>query len=162
MPTVKADGSLTQRRASFPSSRTGSLAINATWNIFNGFRTGAEMASAEVTLHEMDLRRELLRKQTENDIRTAYLRSRTFKATVDVITQQVDLARRNADETGRAYKVGEATDLDILTANEALSRSERDLLEATFSYEIGMYELQRAVGTFAADLVAQAAPGGQN
>jgi len=162
LPTVKADGSVTQRRSNFPSSRIGSIAINASWNVFNGFRTGAEVASAETTLRETDLRRDLLRKQLENEIRTAYLRIQTFRANVDTLTAQVDVARRNSDETGRAYKVGEATDLDILTANELLVRSERDLLEATFSYELAMYDLQRAVGTFAADLVAQAAPGGQN
>lgn len=162
LPTVKADGSVTQRRASFPSSRIGSLAINATWNVFNGGRTGAEVASAEASLRETDLRRELLRKQTENEVRTVYLRIQTLHANVDVLTQQVEVARRNADETGRAYKVGEATDLDILSANELLARSERDLLEATFSYEVAMYELQRAVGVFAADLVAAAAPGGQD
>jgi protease secretion system outer membrane protein len=162
LPTVKADGSVTQRRANFPSSRIGSVAINATWNVFNGFRTGAEVASAETTLRETDLRRNLLRKQLENEIRTAFLRIQTFRANVDTLTAQVDVAGRNADETGRAYKVGEATDLDILTANELLSRSERDLLEATFSYELAMYDLQRAVGTFAADLAAQAALGGQN
>ena len=80
---------------------------------------------------------------------------------MDVLTQQVDVSRRNAAETARAYAVGEATDLDILTANEQVTRSERDLLSATFSYEIAMYELQRAVGTLAPDLVAAAAPGGQ-
>ena len=162
LPIVKADGSVTQRRANFPSQRVGSVAINATWNVFNGFRTGAEVAAAETTLRETALRRDLLRKQLENEIRTAFLRIRTFRANVDTLTAQVDVALRNADETGRAYKVGESTDLDILTANELLVRSERDLLEATFSYELAMYDLQRAVGTFAADLVAQAAPGGQN
>jgi TolC family type I secretion outer membrane protein len=161
-PVVKADGSVTQRRASFPSSRLGSIAINATWNVFNGGRTGAEVGAAEVTLRQTELQRELLRKQTTNEVRAAYLKIGTARANVDVLTQQVDVARRNADETGRAYKVGEATDLDILTANEQVSRSERDLLQATFSYELAMYELQRAVGTLAPDLVAAAAPGGQH
>ena len=161
LPTVKADGSVTQRRASFPSSRIGSVAINATWNVFNGGRTGAQVAAAETTLRQTDLRRELLRKQTENDVRAAFLKIQTLRANVDVLTQQVDVTRRNAAETARAYAVGEATDLDILTANEQVTRSERDLLSATFSYEIAMYELQRAVGTLAPDLVAAAAPGGQ-
>jgi outer membrane protein TolC len=162
LPVVKADGSVTQRRASFPSSRVGSLAINASWNVFSGGRTGAEVAAAQTTVRETDLRRTLLEKQTENDVRTVFLRIETLRATVDVLREQVDLGRRNADETGRAYKVGEATDLDVLSANEQVVRSERDLLEATFSYELAMYELQRAVGTFAADLVAVAAPGGQD
>jgi len=160
LPVVKADGSVTQRRASFPSSRIGSVAINATWNVFNGGRTGAQVAAAETTLRQTDLRRDLLRKQTENDIRSAFLRIQTLRANVDVLTQQVDVSRRNADETSRAYAVGEATDLDILTANEQVTRSERDLLSATFNYEVAMYELQRAVGTLAPELVAAAAPGG--
>jgi len=123
--------------------------------------TGAQVAAAETTLRQTDLRRELLRKQTENDVRAAFLKIQTLRANVDVLTQQVDVSRWNAAETARAYAVGEATDLDILTANEQVTRSERDLLSATFSYEIAMYELQRAVGTLAPDLVAAAAPGGQ-
>ncbi len=162
LPVVKADGSVTQRRTSFPSTRIGSVSINATWNVFNGGRTGSELAGAEVALRQTDLRRDLLRKQTENQVRAAYLKIQTLHASVDVLTQQVDVARRNADETSRAYKVGEATDLDTLTANDQLARSERDLLDATYSYEVALYELQRAVGTLAPDLVAAAAPGGQH
>lgn len=162
LPTVKADGSVTQRRASFPSNRIGSVAINATWNVFNGGRTGAQVAAAEATLRQTELRRALLRKQIENDIRVAFLTIETLRANVGVLTQQVEVARRNAGETARAYAVGEATDLDILTANELVTRSERDLLAATFSYEVAMYELQRAVGTLTPDLVTAAAPGGQD
>lgn len=160
LPVVRADGSVMQRRAAFPSQRTGSVAINATWNVFNGGRTGAQVGAAQTTLRQTDLQLELLRKQTENDVRAAFLKIQTLRANVDVLTQQVDVSRRNAAETARAYAVGEATDLDILTANEQLTRSERDLLSATFSYEIAMFELQRAVGTLAPDLVA-AARGGQ-
>ena len=162
LPVVKADGSVTQRRASFPSSRVGSVAINATWNVFNGGRTGTELAAAEVALRQADLRRDLLRKQTENQIRAAFLGMQTLGASVDVLNRQVEVARRNADETSRAYKVGEATDLDTLTANDQLARSERDLLDATYSYEVALYALQRAVGTLAPDLVAASAPGGQH
>lgn len=161
LPTVRADGSVTQRRATFPSQRIGSVAINATWNVFNGGRTGAEVAAAETALRELELRRALLRKQTENEVRNAYLRVETLRVTVDVLTQQVEVARRNADETARAYKVGEATDLDILTANDLAARSERDLLEATYAYEVALYELQRAVGVLAPDLVATAVPEGE-
>jgi outer membrane protein TolC len=162
LPTVKADGNVTQRRSTFPSSRVGSISINATWNVFNGGRTGAELGAAEVTLRQTDLRRELVRKQAANEIRAAYLKIQTLRSNVGVLTQQVEVARRNADETDRAYKVGEATDLDILTANELVSRSERDLLDASFSYELSIYELQRTVGILAPDLVAAAAPGGQH
>ncbi len=157
LPTIRADGSVTQRRSNFPSNRIGSVAINATWNVFNGGRTGAEVAAAETTLREVELRRDLLRKQTENEIRSAYLRVETLRATVGVLTEQVAVARRNADETARAYKVGEATDLDILSANELAARSERDLLDATYAYEVALYELQRAVGVLAPDLVVAAA-----
>jgi outer membrane protein len=160
LPIVRADGSVTQRRATFPSSRIGSVAVNATWNLFNGGRTGAEVAAAETALRELELRRALLRKQTENEIRSAYLRIETLATTVEVLERQVELARRNADETARAYRVGEATDLDILTANNLAARAERDLLDATYAYELAMYELQRAIGALAPDLVAAAAAEG--
>jgi outer membrane protein TolC len=161
LPTVQAEATYLRRKASFPSPSLSSLAINATWTIFNGGRTGAEVANARSALHAAELSRELLRKQTEQQIRSAYLNVETLSASVDMLTAQVEFARRNADATSKAYKVGEATDLDMLESNAALTQSERQLAMTTYTLDVAMYELQRAVGTFAADLVPAAAGGEQ-
>ncbi len=78
---------------------------------------------------------------------------------MDLLEQQVEFARKNADSTQKAYRVGEATDLDILTSNEALTRSERQLALATYQLELAIFRLERAIGTFAQDVIASS--GGQ-
>jgi len=41
----------------------------------------------------------------------------------------------------------------VLQSNNALTQSERQLALTSYQFEIAICELQRAVGTFAADLV---------
>jgi outer membrane protein len=161
LPSITADAVYLQRRASFPSSQLSSVSVNATWLLFNGGRTAAEIASARSELHQIELQQELLRKQTALQVRATYMTVETLNASVDMLTAQVELARRNAESTFRAYRVGEATDLDLLEANATMTRSERQLAVTTFNREIAMYELQRAVGTFAIDVLPAAAGGSQ-
>lgn len=146
-PVISAEGSYVRRRASFPSNQLSSVQVRATWTLFDGGRTGIEVATARSQLRQIDDRRELLRKQIEQQIRAAYLTIDTLSASADMLSAQVEFARKNAESTARAYRAGEATDLDVMEANQVLTRSERQLSVATFSLDLARYELQRAVGT---------------
>jgi outer membrane protein len=152
-PTVQLEAVYQKRKATFPSSQLASVAVDAVWPLFDGGRRGAAIGGAKAALRQAQLREDLIRRQTEEQIRAAYIAVQTLKASVDILRTQTEVARRNADETGRAYKVGEATDLDILQSNSALTQSERQLALASYQFEIAICDLQRVVGTFAADLV---------
>jgi outer membrane protein TolC len=117
------------------------------------------VAGAKSQLREIELQRDLLRKRVEQQIRSAYLDIETQAASVDMLEMQVEFARKNADSTQQAFRVGEATDLDILASNETLTRSERQLALATYQLELAIYELERAVGTFARDTISAALGG---
>lgn len=158
-PTVQAQAVYQRQKATFPSSQLASVAVNAVWPIFEGGRRKAAVANARLQLTEAGLQEELAARQASEQIRRAYLAMQTLDASVQILKSQVEVARRNADETGRAYAVGEATDLDVLQSNNALTQSERQLAQATYQYEVAICDLQRAVGTFAADLVPRAAGG---
>ena len=158
-PTVQAQAVYQRQKATFPSSQLASVAVNAVWPIFEGGRRKAAVANARLQLTEAGLQEELAQRQTSEQIRRAYLAMQTLDASVQILKSQVEVARRNADETGRAYAVGEATDLDVLQSNNALTQSERQLTQATYQYEVAICDVQRAVGTFAADLVPRAAGG---
>jgi OMF family outer membrane factor len=158
-PTVQAQAVYQRKKATFPSSQLASVAVNAVWPIFDGGRRQAATANARLQVNEVTLQEELAKRQTAEQIRSAYLAMQTFDASVQLLKSQVELARRNADETNKAYQVGEATDLDVLQANNALTQSERQLAQVSFQYEVAICEVQRAVGTFAADLVPHAAGG---
>jgi len=152
-PTVQIEAVYQKRKATFPSSQLASVAVDAVWPLFDGGRRGAAIAEAQAALKQAQLQEDLIRRQTAEQIRAAYIAMQTLKASVDILRTQTEIARRNADETGRAYKVGEATDLDVLQSNSALTQSERQLALTSYQFEIAICELRRAVGTFAADLV---------
>jgi outer membrane protein len=159
LPTIQAQAVYQRQKATFPSAQHASVAVNAVWAVFDGGRRRAAAAAARLQVNEATLQEELVRNQTSEQIRSAYLAMQTLDASVQLLKSQVEVARRNADETGNAYQVGEATDLDVLQANNALTQSERQLAQATYQYEVAICDVQRAVGTFAADLVPQAAGG---
>ncbi len=154
LPDIRLEGMVIKRRAEFPSSTLGSIAINANWTLFDGFRRSAQVAEARSLLREVELGLALLREQVELQIRTAYLDIDTQAASVEMLEEQVDFARTNADSTQRAYRVGEATDLDILASNQTLIRSERQLALATYQFELAIHELERATGTFARETIS--------
>jgi outer membrane protein TolC len=158
-PVVDAQFVYQKQKANFPSSQLSSIAVNATWSVFDGGRRGAAVANARLQLTEAGLQEDLVRRQTAEQIRAAYIAMQTLDASVELLKSQVEVARRNADETGKAYQAGEATDLDVLQSNNALTQSERQLAQATYQYEVAICELQRAVGTFAADLTPRASGG---
>jgi len=152
-PTIQLEAVYQKRKATFPSSQLASVAVDAVWPLFDGGRRGAAIGGAKAALRQAELQEDLIRRQTEEQIRAAYIAVQTLKASVDILRTQTEVARRNADETGRAYKVGEATDLDVLQSNSALTQSERQLALTSYQFEIAICDLQRVVGTFAADLV---------
>ena len=133
-PTIQAEVVYQKRKATFPSSQIGSVAVNAVWPIFDGGRRQAAVATARLQVNEVTLQEELVKRQTSVQIRSAYLAMQTLDASVQLLKSQIEVARRNADETNKAYQVGEATDLDVLQSNNALTQSERQLAQATFQY----------------------------
>jgi outer membrane protein len=158
-PTIQIEAVYQKRKATFPSSQLASIAVDAVWPLFDGGRRSAAVASARAALRQTQLQEELIRHQTAEQIRAAHITVQTLKASVDILRTQTEVARRNADETGKAYKVGEATDLDVLQSNSALTQSERQLALTSYQFEVAICELQRVVGTFAADLVPAPAGG---
>jgi outer membrane protein TolC len=159
-PDITVEGTFVKRRANFPSDTLSSVAVNANWLLFDGFRRASEVAVAKSQMREVDLQRDLLSERIEQQVRAAYLDIETQAASVDMLTQQVEFARKNADSTQKAFRVGEATDLDILASNETLIRSERQFALATYELELAIYELERAIGTFVRDLIPET-PGGK-
>jgi outer membrane protein len=159
LPNIRLDGTVIKRRSNFPSDTLGTIAINADWPLFDGYRRASQVASARSQLREVKLQRDLLLNRVEQQIRTAYLNIETQAASVDMLEEQVEFAQRNADSTQRAFRVGEATDLDILASNETLTRSERQLALATYQLELAIYELERSIGTFARDTISAASGG---
>lgn len=160
LPVVRAEGSYVRRRSPFPSPVLSSVAVTATWTLFDGGRTAADLAAAHSQLRELQARRALLEKQLAQQIRQAYLRVDALAASVDLLEAEVSFARRSAEATQRAYSVGEATDLELLEANATRTRSERQLALTTYQLELARYELERAVGGRAADLVRATEAGG--
>lgn len=160
-PVLRAEGTYVKRRASFPSDQLSSVSVNATWTIFEGGRIAADVATARSRLRQVELQRDLLRRQVEQQVRAAYLAIETLSASLDLVTAQAEFARRNATSTDRAFRVGEATDLDLLTANQAVTRAERQLSVTGYMLEVARHELGRATGRFAAELMPVASGGEQ-
>ena len=159
-PVISAEGSYLKRRAGFPSDQLSSVSVNATWTVFQGGRVSADVATARSQLKQVTEQRDLLRQLIAEDVRAAYLNIQTLSANLDLVTTQVEFARRNAESTDRAYRVGEATDLDVLQSNQALTRSEREASMTAYLLDVARHELRHATGQYAQDIIPATVSGG--
>ena len=159
-PVVSAEGTYLKRRSGFPSDQLSSVSVNATWTVFQGGRVSADVATARSQLRQVTEQRDLLRRLVEEDVRAAFLNIQTLSANLDLVTAQVEFARRTAESTDRAYRVGEATDLDVLQSNQALTRSEREASLTAYLLEVAHHELRHATGQFAQDIIPTTVSGG--
>jgi outer membrane protein len=102
LPSIDAQASYLQRRANFPSRSLSSVSVNATWSVFNGGRTPAQVAAARSTLRELASREELASKQMELQIRSAYLTVETLSASVDMRIDGASLQGGGGNRPGHA------------------------------------------------------------
>lgn len=108
----------------------------------------ARSALAQAQIEQTQLRTVLAqtKRQIELEIRAAVIKLQTSVERMRALTVAIEQARGKL-EVGRAqFALGQATNLDITDAQQALLAAETDLLTAIIDYNIGLAELTAAVG----------------
>ncbi|NMO22401.1 TolC family protein [Pyxidicoccus fallax] len=120
--------------------------VNLTWNLFNGFATGAQTRRAEAAIRRAQLVLEQSAREIEANVRQAH---RSLLA-------QLEAARLAADNREAAvqglrlaeerFRAGAGSTLEVRDAQLSLTRAELSLLENRIDVEIARFTLMRAMG----------------
>jgi outer membrane protein TolC len=152
---------LASSRASQNTGFQGKL-INSTtvltlgWTLFDGGLRYADLKEKHSLYREAILKRSLLSRGIEREVRTAILDLRTAEAALFASQKELELARENHAMVMARFRAGLATTIEAVDAANALATAETSVLREELNRDTMQVNLLRAVG---ADPLAALTPG---
>jgi outer membrane protein len=116
------------------------------WNIFDGQLTRGKIIEAKARHEQAQLDVEQSGRQIELDVRTAYsnfIEAREVLDSQKLVQEQAQEALRLAEAR---QKAGTGTQLDVLSAQTALTQARTTQVQALHDYAVARSRLQRALG----------------
>jgi len=120
--------------------------VQATWNFFDGRLTRGRIVEAKALAEQAEVQVEDLSRRISVEVRTAYsnfLEAQEVLASQKKVVEQATEALRLATARSEA---GSGTQLDVLSAQTALTEAATTQNLATHDYMVALSRLQRAVG----------------
>lgn len=150
-PSLQAFAGYGTRRAIFGDSLDSQLhgwnaGVQATWNVWDGRQTRGRVVEAQALAEQSEIQLEDLSRRISVEVRTAYsnfLEAQEVLASQKKVVEQANEALRLATARSEA---GSGTQLDVLSAQTALTEAATTQNLATHDYLVALARLQRAVG----------------
>jgi outer membrane protein TolC len=120
--------------------------VQLSWNLFDGLRTQGRMKEATANYERAGVDLDDKTRGIELEVRTAYsnfIEAREVLESQKKVVEQAEEALRLARARSEA---GTGTQLDVLSAQTALTEARTTQIEALHDYEAARARLQRAVG----------------
>ncbi len=130
-----------------PNSRTqGSLNVIASYPLFDGGLTRANLREAEAGLESVQFRLKQAERDAYAEVESAILTFRETAERLEASKVAVAAARRNFDAAQESLREGVGTIVEVLTAQLALITAETNLVQATYDAAVAELQLRVAVG----------------
>jgi outer membrane protein TolC len=114
--------------------------------LFNGGRTGAQVAQAQVTLNQERLRLSQLRENVQVEYERARGERERARSSIEARQTTVAQAQRVYDLTVLRYEQGLASQLEVSDARLSLFQARTNLAQAVADFQIANATLTRAIG----------------
>jgi outer membrane protein len=151
MPTVAIGGSynfwsdaLNLRKGNWQNFYTINLSL--TVPIFNGFESRARIGQSKAAIRELDWTRKGLSEAIAFEVRQAVLNHNQARETLLSQEKNVEQAREAVRIAELNYTEGLATNLDVSTAQVALSQARTNYSQALYDCVISQAQLEKAIG----------------
>lgn len=158
-PTVTAQGAyaVLDQSPGTDASVDDSLYLELTLNfsIFDGGYKKADFQQALARKRQAKLYREDKEKAVEIEVEQVYLEIVTHQSVLKSQQDQLDYARANFDAVTQQFKYGLANSVDVMDANNLLVKSQKQLSESRYNYQLALLKLDRMKGTFLKSMTAQ-------
>jgi outer membrane protein TolC len=125
---------------------TGTVALNASWAIFDAGARSADARSRDAQAAIADLTADSLIRTIDAQVRTAAAALVSAQLALAAAHGAVDAARKSADETAILYHQQLAKAIELLDANEQRFAAEVNFAEAQFSVASAYLALRQAMG----------------
>jgi len=115
--------------------------------LFEGGLMKAEVSEARSKVRQAEFSSDFLRKSIESDVLEAYMGLQTVSSVLEAAQLQMEYARDNFTAVEGLYSEGLVSSLSLIDAEQALSMSERELMNATYDQQLAILKLQKSTGT---------------
>ena len=122
------------------------VGVAASWTLFDGLGTAGKIRQAGYNVRQLQVTRDQVEDYIRLDVIANYL---TLQANQKAILSQqhaVEQAQEALRMSQARYQSGQATNLDVLDANLALSQAETNQIQAVHDYLVSLAKLEKATG----------------
>lgn len=145
-PELDANVQYLQQKSEFPSDNWLSLSLNLRVPIYDGGLTAARVAQAKEDLRDVELLQVEMEKAISDQVDSAAVTYRAATAALDAAGERQQASQEAYRQVDRAYRVGEATALDLLDATSEATDAENAHIIARAQREYQAIALRHAVG----------------
>ncbi|MEL6178891.1 MAG: TolC family protein, partial [Myxococcota bacterium] len=125
-----------------------SLSVVAELPLFAGGTNYAARDAARADLSRLQIDRDNLAIQIEQNVRTRIYDASSTGANIDLSAQAAEASRKNLELTSRAYSQGAITVITLLDAQNTAFVSEQASANAVYDFLIDVVEVERSIGRF--------------
>jgi outer membrane protein len=147
LPRVNLDGEWAYQGISastaIPSYR---YQVSVDLPLFTGGRLRAERVKAQIELKKLAREMEELRSQIVLEVKTAHAQMDSARNEVEVANLGVTLARQEVDQAEERFLAGVASNIEVVSAQDALARANDNQIDALYRYHQARADLARATG----------------
>jgi len=150
LPELEAGAQYLQQKAAFPSDSWASFSLSLRVPIYNGGLTKARVVKARADLRDVEWLQVEVTREIQDQVDSAAITYRTATAVLEAAHERNLAARQAYDQVDRAYRVGEATTVDLLTATtdaidaanaEIIAKAQREYQTIALRHAIGLSPL---------------------
>jgi outer membrane protein len=145
-PELDANVQYLQQKSEFPSDNWLSLSLNLRVPVYDGGLTAARVAQAKEDEREVELLEVEVRKTISDQVDSAAVTYRAATAALEAAGERQEASREAYRQVDRAYRVGEATALDLLDATSEATDAENAHIIARAQREYQAIALRHAIG----------------
>lgn len=127
--------------------------VGVSFPFFEGGLRQAELNEAKARERQAGYQYEDLKKTIGMEVENAYLEMMTQKGDLTYLSDQLIFARDNYNAVSRQFEVGLASSIDVLDANTLLVTAERQLAQATYTYQMSLLRIKKTTGTLLREFV---------
>jgi len=145
-PELDAVGQYFQQKAGFPANNWLSLSLVLKVPIYDGGLTRARVAKAREDVREIELLAQTVRRTIADQVDSGFLGYEAASAALDAAAERTEASRLAYRQVERAYRVGEASATDLLSATTEATDAETTQIVARAQREYQAIFLRYAVG----------------
>lgn len=122
------------------------VGVSASWNVFDGGITRAQVNQAEAALTRAQEVAAQTREQIQLDVQSAFLQLRAAEKNIGTTQASVILGEENYKIAQVRYAAGVGTNLDVMDASRKLTEARSNYFTALYNYNTAKASLDRYMG----------------